>query len=135
MKKKFIIIPIFFVGMAILITWILMELWNWLMPDLFDLSRISFWQAFGLLILSKLLFGGMNGGKHKKAHCHYCGGENRKYQWKEKFKQKWSEMPHEEREKWQEKFSGLKCEPRTTERDTDDLIADNNPGSTEASPS
>lgn len=31
-------------------------LWNWLMPDLFNLPTISFFQAFGLLILSNILF-------------------------------------------------------------------------------
>ena len=31
-------------------------LWNWLMPDIFGLNPISYWQAFGLLFLGKLLF-------------------------------------------------------------------------------
>lgn len=35
-------------------------LWNWLMPDLFNLPTISFFQTFGLLILSNLLFKGGN---------------------------------------------------------------------------
>ena len=34
-------------------TWLL---WNWLMPQLFDLPRVSFFQAFGLLLLSGMLF-------------------------------------------------------------------------------
>ena len=33
-------------------------LWNWLMPAIFGLGKISYWQAFGLVILAKLLFGG-----------------------------------------------------------------------------
>ncbi len=32
-------------------------LWNWLMPAIFGLGEISYWQAFGIVILSKLLFG------------------------------------------------------------------------------
>lgn len=32
-----------------------MWLWNWLMPELFHLATISFWQAWGLLFLSALL--------------------------------------------------------------------------------
>jgi hypothetical protein len=32
--------------------------WNWLVPDIFGLGTITFWQAFGLVILTKLLFGG-----------------------------------------------------------------------------
>lgn len=33
-----------------------MMLWNWLMPDIFGLTQIDFWQALGLLVLSTLLF-------------------------------------------------------------------------------
>ena len=33
-------------------------LWNWLMPPLFGLPVISFWQALGLLALSRILVGG-----------------------------------------------------------------------------
>lgn len=32
-----------------------MWLWNWLVPELFHLSTISFWQAWGLLLLSGIL--------------------------------------------------------------------------------
>jgi hypothetical protein len=34
----------------------LMLLWNWLMPIIFDLSEISFWQAVGLNLLASILF-------------------------------------------------------------------------------
>ncbi len=35
-----------------------MWLWNWLMPVIFKLPRIGFWQAIGILILSHILFRG-----------------------------------------------------------------------------
>lgn len=38
-------------------------LWNWLMPVIFGLGVISYWQAFGIIILSKILFSGI-GGHH-----------------------------------------------------------------------
>lgn len=38
-------------------TFALMLLWNWLMPAIFGLTVITFWQALGLLALSKILFG------------------------------------------------------------------------------
>lgn len=38
------------------------ELWNWLMPDLFGLKTITYWQAFGIVILGHLIFGGAGGG-------------------------------------------------------------------------
>jgi hypothetical protein len=34
----------------------LMILWNLLMPEIFGLPTIGFWQAFGLNILSSILF-------------------------------------------------------------------------------
>lgn len=37
--------------------WLVMILWNWLMPNIFPgISEINIWQAYGLTILSKLLF-------------------------------------------------------------------------------
>lgn len=47
------------------LTWIVMELWNCLLPDLFTgVSRIGYWQALGVLVLSRILFGGLRGGCH-----------------------------------------------------------------------
>jgi hypothetical protein len=74
-----------------------MYLWNWLMPDLFHLAAINFYQAIGLVILSKILFGGirMRGGGH--------GWGYRKY-----WKAKWENMTPEEREKFKTEF-GQRC--------------------------
>jgi hypothetical protein len=44
---------------------LVMALWNWLMPALFGLSPVTFWQAFGLLALCRILFGGL--GLHSSA--------------------------------------------------------------------
>src|SRR5215471_16079813 len=38
-------------------------LWNWLMPPLFGWREISFWQALGLLVLCRILFGGFGGSR------------------------------------------------------------------------
>jgi len=40
-------------------------LWNWLMPELFGLAEITYWQAVGLLILSHLLFKGHSLRRHR----------------------------------------------------------------------
>lgn len=37
--------------------WVAMLLWNALMPDLFGLASIGYWQAAGLMVLARLLFG------------------------------------------------------------------------------
>jgi len=43
---------------------LVMLLWNWLMPLIFGLPEITYWQAFGIVILVKLIFGTLGHGKH-----------------------------------------------------------------------
>ena len=68
-------------------------LWNWLMPSLFALPSITFWQAVGLLGLSWLLFGGWRGFRGPG----YRGGH-----WKRRMMARWAQMTPEEREKFRE---------------------------------
>lgn len=55
-------------GFAILFGLVVMWLWNALMPVIFSLPIIKFWQAVGLIILGKLLFGGFGHGGGDKEH-------------------------------------------------------------------
>ena len=41
-----------------LFTFVVMNLWNWLVPAIFGWQSVNFWQALGLLLLSRILFGG-----------------------------------------------------------------------------
>ena len=53
------------VAFAFLFGAVVMWLWNWLMPVIFNLGVITYWQAVGLAILGRLLFGNMHhGGSH-----------------------------------------------------------------------
>jgi hypothetical protein len=54
---------------AFLFGYFVQWLWNWLMPQIFHLERINFWQAFGLVLLFKLLLGHL-GTEHEHNH-HY----------------------------------------------------------------
>jgi len=47
-----------FIGLLFLFSLLLQWLWNITMPDVFGLKEITFWQAFRLLIIAGLLFGG-----------------------------------------------------------------------------
>jgi len=49
-------------GLLALFGWIVMLLWNWLMPDIFGLKQLNYWQAWGLLILCTILFKGFGTG-------------------------------------------------------------------------
>jgi len=56
----------FAVVFALVFGLLVKALWNWLMPALFGLGTITYWQAFGIVILAKLLFGGF--GPHDRDH-------------------------------------------------------------------
>ena len=60
--------PVIIVIFIVVTGGIVMLLWNWLLPPLFALPRITIWQGFGLLMLCRILFGGFGGGggKHSK---------------------------------------------------------------------
>ncbi|GAA3621895.1 hypothetical protein [Flavivirga jejuensis] len=55
------------IGLAILFGFVIMWLWNWLMPEIFGLTTLTYWQAVGLFILLKLLLGGCGGGSKKSS--------------------------------------------------------------------
>ncbi|MBN1130165.1 MAG: hypothetical protein JXA71_14330 [Chitinispirillaceae bacterium] len=53
---------------ALLFGWLVMLLWNWLMPSLFGIKTVTYWQAFGITILAKILFSGFHGDHGKNRH-------------------------------------------------------------------
>jgi hypothetical protein len=69
---------------------VVMALWNWLLPGLFGWPAIDFWQALGLLLLSKILLGGLRGG-----------GARRMY-WRARMRERWEQMTEEERERFRQ---------------------------------
>ena len=73
---------------------IVMLLWNWLMPSIFGLGAISFWQALGLLVLCRLLFGGF--GWHHRMRRGGMHGRNH-------IREKWMKMTPEQRKEFVKK--------------------------------
>ena len=73
-----------------LVTFVVMSLWNLIVPSIFNLKAITFWQALGLLVLSKLLFGSFRG---------FSSGGPR---WRKRMAERWEKMTPEEREKLKE---------------------------------
>jgi hypothetical protein len=71
------------------VTFVVMGLWNMLAPAIFALPAITFWQALGLLVLSKILFGGFRPSP---------GGPR----WRRRLKDRWEQMTPEEREKFKQ---------------------------------
>ncbi|MES1240431.1 MAG: hypothetical protein ABUT39_02325 [Acidobacteriota bacterium] len=103
MRKRWIwIAPLAILGMAAFVAlggWVVMNLWNWLMPTLFGLRIITFWQAVGLLGLCRILFGGFR----------LAGGPPRSYfrrRMAERWEQRLEQMTPEERERFRQGFPG-----------------------------
>ncbi|MFD2784859.1 hypothetical protein [Hymenobacter rubripertinctus] len=94
---KVLLFGTLFVALAGYVT---MWLWNWLLPDLFRLPLISIWQALGLLVLSRLLFGGWGsrGGRARWAR--------HRRQWKDKVESRLDCLSPEEKEKFRQKMEG-----------------------------
>jgi Ca2+/H+ antiporter, TMEM165/GDT1 family len=85
---------IIFFGLVFLtaFTFIVMLLWNAILPDVLNAKPINFWQSLGLLALAKILFGGFGGWGHKKRY------------WRERMQEKWQHMTPEEREKFKQEW-------------------------------
>jgi hypothetical protein len=74
---------VFAVFFAFLFGLVVKVLWNWLMPALFGLGTITFWQAFGLVLLAKILFGGHGHGHkdHDGRHERYLREKFKRFSW------------------------------------------------------
>ena len=62
---------VFVVLFALVFGFLVKWLWNFLMPDLFGLKAITYWQAFGMVILAKLLFGAFGSHHHDRWGRHH----------------------------------------------------------------
>lgn len=91
-------IPLMILAGVTLVGFVVMALWNALMPEIFKLPEINFWQALGLFILSRLLIGGF-GGKHGR-HNHSEGRKELMHHMRER----WEHMNPEQREKFRRRL-------------------------------
>lgn len=95
---KFLVFGIVMLAVIGLVTQLL---WNWLVPALFAGPVLSFWQALGLLALTKILFWSFGkGGGHWRRHNGLWGGY---------WAQKWQGMSDEDREKFKQKMKEKWC--------------------------
>lgn len=115
--KKGVMILFFGIVAVLAFGFIVMGLWNAILPAVLGVKAITFIQALGILLLSKILFGGFgsrNGWRGSNA-------------WKEKMKQRWDKMTPEEIEnfkaewknrcgsRWGKNTSGTETPAATTE--------------------
>ena len=91
-RKLLLFAPLAIIGFALFIAiggTIVMQLWNWLAPALFGWHTITFWQALGLLVLCRILFGGF-------------GMRGRGGRWRHRRRSRWHRPTWEERERFKE---------------------------------
>lgn len=94
MRKKwwiFLVAPPAMVLFGWLFGEIVMHLWNWLMPAIFGLKVITFWQGLGLLVLARIMVGGLGGG-----------GKPKKRRHQRHLAERWESLTPEERDKLHE---------------------------------
>jgi hypothetical protein len=72
---------------------IVLHLWNWLLPPLFGWRMLTFWQAIGLLVLCRILFGSW-------------GGRGSRSNFRRRMAERWANMTPEEREKFRQGMRG-----------------------------
>jgi hypothetical protein len=77
-------------------------LWNWLVPPLFGWREITFWQAFGLLALCRILFGGF--GFHRGSGSHSPIRHRIADRMAERVADRWDRMTPEERERFRQRI-------------------------------
>jgi hypothetical protein len=78
----------------------LMLLWNSVLPYLFGLPALNYWQALGLLLISRILFSGIGGGLFERgmAGAHGRGGEHHN-----SLRERWMNMSEDDRNAFMEK--------------------------------
>ena len=84
-----------FITIAGALSALVMFLWNSILTDVVGLKPVTFWQAAGLLLLAKILFGGIGrlfGGKRF----------SKRREWREKWMQMNPEERREARSRWKE---------------------------------
>src|SRR5688572_8137167 len=102
MKRGFWIFGMIVIGFIAVFAFTMatMYLWNWLVPVLFAGPIISFWQALGLLALSKILFSGFGKGGGHRGHW--------KSRWDSRWQEKWKSMSPEDQDRFKQKMMRLK---------------------------
>jgi hypothetical protein len=86
---------ILFIAGFFAMVWVFQLLWNVTIPSVFGLHQITYWQALGLLGISRMLFGGYG--------FRWSNAEKGKF-WRERMKMKMSNMTDEEKAEFKRKL-------------------------------
>lgn len=113
-KKLIWIAPLAIVGIVLFVTiggGIVMLLWNALLPPLFSLPAITFWQALGILVLCRILFGGFGGGSGRSHSRSRRAGERIADRVADRVSERLENMTPEERERFRQRAQEWRDRP------------------------
>jgi uncharacterized membrane protein len=102
-QRLFLIAPLAVLGIAAFIFvggWLVMSLWNWLLPSLFGWPALTFWRAVGILALCRILFGGWG---HRSGRTHSSMRRRMVDRVADRVGDRWQRMTSEEREQFRQR--------------------------------
>jgi hypothetical protein len=102
---------VMFLGMIAVFSVAVMFLWNILMPEIFGLSALSYWQAAGLVILARILFGGLGPGHFGSYRGRGNGLGRGGCDHGNPFREKWMNMTDDERVEFVRTHRGFRNHP------------------------
>jgi hypothetical protein len=102
-NRRCFFMPLLIIGLFA-ISAVVMLLWNWIIPSISSLSPLTYWQAMGLFILSKILFGGFKFHRYRRGihsmHKYHTGVHER-----------FMEMSEEEKLQFKNQWKSRFCKP------------------------
>lgn len=99
-KMRKLLKGLFMLLLLFALPFVIMSLWNAILPEIAQVSTITYWQALGLFILSRIFFGGFRcgGGRRHGGPANFRGAG---------FRQKFMNMTDEEKvafkQRWRER--------------------------------
>ena len=89
-RPRYLLYALLALGVFLAMGWLVQWLWNAILPQVAAVGPLRYWQALGLLLLSRILFGGWRGRRAHRGGVHWNG--------------KWQHMSEEERERYRSAF-------------------------------
>ena len=101
-RRRFFFFPLIPIAAALLFGLIVMLLWNAILPQVTNAPPLGYWQAVGLLVLCRILFGNFRGRPQF--------GPGREWRGGPPWRSKWMNMSDEEKAKFREEWR-KRCGP------------------------
>jgi len=104
MRKRWIfVVPLAILGILVFVAiggGVVLLLWNWLLPPMFGWNQLTFWQALGMLVLCRILFGGFGMSGSGRSNIRRRVEERVT----ERVAERWECMTPEERERFRQRM-------------------------------